>query len=399
MSNYQTHDEFYQLYFKFTGHHRPDFPKNQRSVAQDLSMMFGQQKTQQSAGAMVVATSTGIYIYDDKSPHACLASSSFRAEKNSGFYEITSLSHLGVAFPYLALLKENNQENWLQHVKEIHTHLTHLKAINREGWLTQLSQPAWQQKEQAIEDMLQYAILQSLSYAESIMKDPEQFSMQHVIDHYLSGTTAYPVGYDTIMIGTFSVVALHSAYQLYKTLSQPKIDWSQAKVLLHNQAGRNYSAGLTASCNWLHPTVQAIAGTSLPEERILIVPYASLPESIGNENISDEDFDLLSNEIWGALFAAPEAARTAFDHVDDIVIPPRSPIPGDYDFTQADDIQSFIKRLKFSTSHPKEMLSNTVGFWLAGEASAKSWDLSKMALPGLTHGLPSGIHNYGQLLP
>lgn len=45
------------------------------------------------------------------------------------------------------------------------------------------------------------------------------------------------------------------------------------------------------------------------------------------------------------------------------------------------------------------MLSNTVGFWIAGEAVAKGWDLTKMNIPGLTHGFPDGLDDYPMTAP
>lgn len=42
------------------------------------------------------------------------------------------------------------------------------------------------------------------------------------------------------------------------------------------------------------------------------------------------------------------------------------------------------------------MLSNTVGFWMAGELAAKSWDYNEISIPGLTTGFPQGISAYPQ---
>jgi hypothetical protein len=41
-------------------------------------------------------------------------------------------------------------------------------------------------------------------------------------------------------------------------------------------------------------------------------------------------------------------------------------------------------RLKHSLGDRREMLSNTVAFWLVGELAAKNWDPAAVELPGLT---------------
>ena len=346
-----------------------------------------------------MATSSGIYVYSSKKNHPLLAQSSFRAQPNSGFYEVTGLSHLGISFPYLALLKESGNPSWLNHVKMILDQLNQLHTVNQTRWLYELDQAAWRGREDLIQDMLQYSIEISKWYSELVLSDPDAFNMQHVIDNYLeSKTSRFPISYNAVMIGTFSTVALYSAYEIYSALTKPSIDWSQAKVLLHNQAGRNYSAGLTSNCNWVYPTIKSIGGDFLPRDRMFIVPYASIPSVIGQKNLSDKDYDSLVEDVWGALYAAPRAASLAFTHIPDITIPTRKEIPGDFRVTDANNINDFMRRLKFSTTNPQEMLSNTVGYWLAGEANEKSWDLMAMDIPGLTHGLPAGIKNYGDAL-
>jgi hypothetical protein len=51
-------------------------------------------------------------------------------------------------------------------------------------------------------------------------------------------------------------------------------------------------------------------------------------------------------------------------------------------------------RLKYSLLDPREMLSNTVGFWMSGELQNKNWDIEKIEIPGLTTGFPKGISKY-----
>ncbi|MEE3325904.1 MAG: DUF5624 domain-containing protein [Myxococcota bacterium] len=404
MTDYTTHQAFADLYFDFTGYQHANYPAGRRAIAKDLAQALSNNLTKLSAGPLVIATKTGIYAYDSDPGHRLLRGTSFRAAPNSGFYEITSLSHVGPAIAYLATLRTLGSENWRDHIPPMLTHLQQVREVNRAGleehWLTQLACTAWVGRETRIKRMIDYACGLASHYLMKIKEDPEKLSEKHLRENFLESSSAdFPIGYNTVMIGTFACEALRGAHLIHSCLKSPEIDWKSAKVLLCNLAGVNYGAGLTASSNWLYPTVLSIAGDVLDPRRVIIAPYSPIPEAVGEDALNDEDFDQLASSTWGALYSRPVVTQSAFPFVEDIVVAPRDPIPGDYGFTGADDIDHFIRRLKFSTGNPKEMLSNTVGFWIAGEAVAKGWDLTKMDIPGLTHGFPDGLDDYPTTAP
>ena len=61
--------------------------------------------------------------------------------------------------------------------------------------------------------------------------------------------------------------------------------------------------------------------------------------------------------------------------ITDIPEPKHQPIPGDYKYSSASEINDFIMRLKYSLSNATEMLSNTTAFWIAGELQNKKLGL------------------------
>ena len=126
----------------------------------------------------------------------------------------------------------------------------------------------------------------------------------------------------------------------------------------------------------------------------MITPYAPIPDAVGGPALSDADFAHLADNVWGQLYARPQVTRRAFANVADILVPDRPAIPGDYGYTRADQIDHFVMRLKHATSNIAEMQSNAIGFWMSGEAVAKGWDLARIDIPGLTHGLPGGRDGY-----
>lgn len=76
-----------------------------------------------------------------------------------------------------------------------------------------------------------------------------------------------------------------------------------------------------------------------------------------------------------------------FAEIPTIFLPGRPPLPGDDRVTPAAAVDQFMIRLKHSLRDAREMLSNTVAFWMVGELAAKSWDPAKVDIPGLTAGV------------
>lgn len=404
MSNYKTPKAFSDLFHDFTGYAHPDYPKNQRAIAKDLSETLAQGKVSDDSGPLVVADSKGIYVYESNSPHKLIASGEYRSAPNSGFYEVTSLSHVGPAIAYLGVLQKYGNNVWQEHIAPMKKHLHQIRQVNRvkgeEHWLNQLHCPAWQGREESIKKLVDYACALAGNYLEQVENEPEAFCTDHSLKHFLEVETKdFPIPYNTVMIATFSLAGLKSAYDIYSALTRVEIDWQSAKVLLRNLAGTNYSAGLTATSNWLFPLIKSIAGDKLDEGRMFIVPYAPCFDNLGEEVMSEEHYNALASGVWGAIYSRPVVMNEAFYNVPDITIAKRIAIEGDYECTKASDIHHFVRRLKFSTGNIKEMLSNTVGFWLAGEAQNKNWNLHKMAIPGLTDGLPEGFSEYPDTLP
>ena len=76
------------------------------------------------------------------------------------------------------------------------------------------------------------------------------------------------------------------------------------------------------------------------------------------------------------------------------MLPDRPPLPGDYFVTKAGAIDKFMIRMKHSLRDAREMLSNTVAFWMVPELARKNWDAGAVDIPGLTVGFPVGIAGY-----
>ena len=399
MSDYTTPQAFNDLFFDFTGHAHGNYPRNQRSIAQDLARTLSNISPSDEAGPLIVANSVGLYVYSSEPGHPLISSAEYRAAPNSGFYEVTSVSHVGPAIAYLGALQSYGDNAWEDHIEPLIVHLRKVREANaaplNEHWLSKLDCVSWRGHEQQIKLMIDYACALAGHYLIDIQKNKNKFCSEHLIKYFLeSSSQDFPIPYNTVMIGTFALAGLKSAHDVYCALNTNDIHWENAKILLHNLAGTNYSAGLTQGSNWLYTLIASIAPETFNQERILLAPYASLPNDLGKEVLTEDEFKQLTQNIWGSMYSRPIVCEAAFGHIENIVIPYRKPIPGDYEITNASQIDHFMQRLKFSTGNTKEMLSNTVGFWLAEEAAAKNWQLDAIDIPGLTHGLPAGMTGY-----
>jgi hypothetical protein len=83
-----------------------------------------------------------------------------------------------------------------------------------------------------------------------------------------------------------------------------------------------------------------------------------------------------------------------FASIPTIYLPERPPLPGDYGVTPAGAIDQFMIRMKHSLRDAREMLSNTVAFWMVPELAAKNWNAGAVDIPGLTTGFPAGVIGY-----
>jgi len=188
--------------------------------------------------------------------------------------------------------------------------------------------------------------------------------------------------------------ALRGASDTQAALVRAKIDWPRAMVLVSSRAGSNVSSGLTEGTNWLVLFLKAASGFTLPDDRIKIVPYAEVRPSLGQAQLAAADRDYYVQGVWGPSFYRKDVSDQVFAGVPTIYLPDRPPLPGDYAVTQAAAIDQFMIRLKHSLRDAREMLSNTVAFWMVQELANKNWDPGAVDIPGLTTGMPAGVAGY-----
>ena len=394
---YTAPSEFMNLFFDFTGSDEAGYPAGQPTLGQMLTQsVTAKEPASAVAAPLVLIAGSDIYVYDAASG-ARLSHEQFRDDRSSGFFEMTAISHIGPALAYLAQIKANGDDRWKARLAVLQEHVAEVRALNRratDNWLDRLNQPAWSTRKAQIRNMVDYACARTLNYI-GALGSGERFTVSGVNNDFFNGTSAeYSIPFVNVMIGTFMLDALRGASNTQAALARVKIDWPHAMVLVSSRAGSNVSAGLTEGTNWLVFFLKAMSGFTLPDDRIKIVPYAQLRPSLGQAQLAPADLGYYVQRVWGPLFYRKVISDQVFSEIPTIYLPDRPLLPGDYFVTKAGAIDEFMIRMKHSLRDAREMLSNTVAFWMVQELANKNWDAGAVDVPGLTTGFPAGVDGY-----
>ena len=367
VSGYTAPTEFMNLFFDFTGSNEAGYPAGQPTLGQMLTQSVIDKEPASAAPApLVLIVGSDIYVYDSGSG-ALLSHEQFRDDRTSGFFEMTAISHIGPALAYLAQIKANGDARWKPRLASLQEHVAQVRALNRraaDNWRDRLNQPAWSTRKAQIRNMVDYACARTLNYI-GALGDGENFTVTNVNNDFFNGTSAeYPIPFVNVMIGTFMLDALRGAADTQAALARAKIDWPRAMVLVSSRAGTNVSAGLTEGTNWLVFFLKAVSGFTLPDDRIKIVPYAEVRPSLGQAQLAAADLGYYVARVWGPLFYRKVISDQVFSEISTVYLPDRPPLPGDYFVTKAGAIDKFMIRMKHSLRDSREMLSNTVAFWM-----------------------------------
>lgn len=395
-TSYSTPSQFMSLYFDFTGHEEQDFPKNKITITDALIQSEQQSKniSNMYEGPLVMLLDSSIYIYDKD--RKLLFSKLLRTNRSTGFFELTAVSHVGPALSYLAKIKENGDPKWQGLMANLLEDIKQVKSLNaqaKDNWLDRANIKSWQPHKQQIRAMIDYAMSMAGNYIISV-QNGSPFDLNALQTNFLNGNKEYPIPYNSVMVATFMLTAVQSMSEIHDGITKIKINWSQAMVIVRNVAGSNVSAGLTAGTNWMVPFLNALSNNQIPADRILITPYARVTSDAGQDPLSEVSYQYYAYSVWSRIYNRSKISQAVFTGLETIYLPGRPAIPGDYGYSKATDINDFMVRLKFSLQDPREMLSNTVGYWMAGEMLNKNWDSSKIEIPGLTSGFPKGITAY-----
>ncbi|WP_306132225.1 DUF5624 domain-containing protein [Roseivivax marinus] len=370
-----------------------------------------------SEGPLILVNGYGVFVYDGAGEDAgtLLDHVLTRSDPDTGFVEMTALSHVGPAVAYLAALAEAGADSYpdLRDALLARVRAARSALAADPDWQDDLDVPAWAPHSGDINAMLDYGLWMAGDYLVRVRDGSVAFTQDSVgRDFYGGGLDAYAVPFDNVMIATFMLVDLNSVAAVRAMIERlpADVDLANARVLVHMAIGTNFGAGLTLASNQLAHAVQVLSDDAIGPANILIAPYANAPcqpaaasecplETFTAEALDPEVYDFYSTSTWFGTYDRTLVAEAAFTGIDPIPEPAAPGIPGDYAITAAEDIDGFMQRLRNSLVRETELLSNAVGFWMPDELRAKGWDASAVEIPGLTTGFPEGTDGYPTDLP
>lgn len=381
--------EFMQLYHDFTG-------GGKTAIGQQLADALERKEQMGAAGPLVLVVESGIYAYDAQT-RRLIAHTSLRSDDpQSGFYELTAVSHIGPALAYLAKLKELNAPGWRDDLARLLRDIRAVRTVNASGaWIDRSTSPVLKLYRERVVKLIDYGCARAADYIQSVL-DGRSFTSEDVSRDFFDGVTpAHPIPFKNVMVGTFALVALSDYQRAYQAFSGSGLDWAKAKVLFQFHAGTNFGGGLSRDTNHLYQFLRLASRRQLPEERIFFTPYAAQKASVGQAVMPAEDFDYYTMFVWYHQYARPKVAVSgAFSQVSTIYVPSRPALPGDRDYSEAGAIDDFMMRMKYSLGDNTQLLSNALGFWMSGELDRQGWDPARVQIPGFTAGFPAGVSGY-----
>ncbi|MDB6084421.1 MAG: hypothetical protein JWN43_2302 [Gammaproteobacteria bacterium] len=380
---YSPNPEFKALYSLFT----PD-PGSIGAHLNALNARFSKDDP------LLIATGSDIVIF----PGAGRAplTESFRLSTR-GFVELTSVSHLGVAVPYIIRMRELGDPAWEKYAGQLMAQTAKVRAVNTEAyWRDTVAVEAWLGLEDKIADLVDYSCKVTLAYLSKCLKDPGYLTFDYLRDQFLDpvGSAEVPVPINDMMIGTFGLVSLDIGHRIIRWLQAEDFAWERMMVVISGRAGRPTAALTWPTNNMCHLLWQA-SGQKLPPERLYIAAHApGLDlESVRNE-AAREKLEAQYRQIWFSTRTTVEMGRAMFEGYP-AFRPVINSAPVVDDTTQwigelptvrsPDDRRGVITRLRFVMEDPAQQLSNASAHYIIDQLCAVNNRPADVVVPGFTN--------------
>jgi Domain of unknown function (DUF5624) len=380
---YKPHPEFTALYSLFT--------PEAGSIGAHLNDLKGRLSKDDP---LLVATGSDLVIFpgEGRAP----LTQSFRLSTR-GFVELTSVSHLGVAVPFIIRMRELGDPAWEQYAARLIDQTAKVRAVNSEAyWRNHVAVDAWTGLESKIADLVDYSCEVTLAFLSRGLKDPAWFTFEYLREQFLDpiDSATVPVPINDMMVGTFALVSLDIAHRIIRWLRRDRFEWERMMVIISGRAGRT-TAGLTWPTNNMCHLLWQASGQKLPPERLYIAPHApSLTLSDLDNDAGRAALEAQYRQIWYSTRVTVEIGRAMFEGY-----PAYRPVidsaPVVDDATRwmgqlptvrsADDRRGSITRLRFVMEDPAQQLSNATAHYIIDQLCATDNRPADVVIPGFTH--------------
>lgn len=380
---YAMNPEFMKLFEQFTA--------GDDSIGTNLQRQLG--LLHKDEPLLVVTGSEFVLFRGQRLP---AVTESFRLN-TKGFFEITAISHLGLAIPYLARLREIGFEGWEKAARELVAQCAVVREANTVSyWRDTVAAEAWTGLEEKITDLVDYTCITAEDYIERALADPSLLDFEYMRANLLDGEGphALPVPFNDMMAATFGLVALDTSYRVIKWLRDQAIDWERVLVIICGRAGRP-SAGLTWESNNICHLLYKTSAQKLERQRVLIAP--TLPGVELGDFTSDEASAKIEagyRQMWYGCLSSVEMSRLMFPGYPAFKPSAESSPVVDADtqiITQMpmvrsiNDRRAIVSRLRLVMEDPGQQIATAGTQFIVDQLGANGNNPKLVEIPGFTY--------------
>ncbi|HWJ34436.1 MAG TPA: DUF5624 domain-containing protein [Steroidobacteraceae bacterium] len=380
---YSPHPEFKALYSLFT----PDAG----SIGAHLN---GLKAGLSADDPLLVTTGSDIIIFPGSGREPLMES--FR-NSTRGFVELTSISHLGVALPFIVRIRELGDPAWEAYARRLMDQIIKVRAVNTEAyWRETVAVEAWAGLESKITDMVDYSCDVTLDYLTRGLADQALLTFDHLRNHYLDpvDSSEVPVPINDMMAGTFGLVFLDIGHRVIRWLREQEFDWQRLMVIVSGRAGRP-TAGLTWPTNSMCHLLWRASGERLSPELLYVAPHApSLVLDNLRDSASRTAVEAQFRQIWYSTRVTVEVGRAMFEGYPAFkpmvnsapVIDATTQSIGEMPAVRSPhDRRAIMTRLRFVMEDPAQQLANSVAHYIIDQLCACNNRPADVIVAGFTN--------------
>ena len=379
---YTPDPDFQALYATYTS--------DPESIGAHLNAHYGKLS---ASDPLLVVTGSDLVIFpgDGRAPMR----QSFRLSAR-GFFEITGVSHLGVAVPYLIQLRQLGAPGWEADTRRLITQARRVRAANTlEYWRDIVAVEAWAGLEQKITELVDYSCALTIAFCERGLTEPAHFTHDHARGHFLDAVdpAEVPVPMNDMMAATFALNFLDTGFRVIRWLRSEPIDWSRMMVIISGRAGRP-TAGVTWQSNSMCHLLWQASGQRLDPERLMIAPHAPPLVLADLDGVGGGDVEALFRQIWFSARTTVEMGRIMYQDYPAFrrTIEAAPVVDSDTESVReiptvrsADDRRAIITRLRFVMEDPAQQLANAGAQFIVDQLCANGNRPADVIVPGFTN--------------
>lgn len=379
--SYKTHPDFQALYELFTS--------ADRSIGTHLQKQLG---AVHADDPLLVVTGSDLVLFPGSGRPP--VTESFRLSTR-GFFELTAVSHLGIAIPYLAQLRATGFAGWEDDARALIDQCRTVRGVNSPAyWRDHAAVEAWAGREDKIADLVDYSCALTIAYLERAFDEPALLEFGYLQANFLDGhgPDAPPVPMNDMMAATFALVFLDTGHRLMNWLGAQAIDWPRLMVMIAGRAGRP-TAGVTWQSNSMCHLLYMASDKSLAPERLLIAPHAP-PLALADLETGAAEVEAAYRRIWYHSRSSVEMSRLmwpdypAFEKSVEHppVVDPETRTVSEIPMVRSvHDRRAIVTRLRYVMEDPSQQIAMAGSQFMIDQLCANGNRPERVEIPGFTH--------------